>query len=282
MRKYFLLLITLFLFEVSSFAQDDAAWKYAETITQQDLRKQLTIVASAEMEGRETGTEGQRKAAAYIETQFKEIGLKFPEVLKGYQQYYPLFKDTLIPKSFKIGNDELVYGKDYILTPGSSKEDELKATEIVFAGYGIEDKNYDDYAGKNVKGKVVLIVNGEPKVDGRFLVSGSDRPSRWGFSTTMKAVLAKEKGIAESSRKTNVYFPHLNEKEKLTVATLTISQLKNIFGEKEAGEIAGKVKVKDALNEILLNKKIKVKLDFKKISVELSASNVIGYIEGTG
>jgi hypothetical protein len=298
MRKYFLLLITLFLFEVSSFAQDDAAWKYAETITQQDLRKQLTIVASAEMEGRETGTEGQRKAAAYIETQFKEIGLKFPEVLKGYQQYYPLFKDTLIPKSFKIGNYELVYGKDYILTPGSSKEDELKATEIVFAGYGIEDKNYDDYAGKNVKGKVVLIVNGEPKVDGRFLVSGSDRPSRWGFSTTMKAVLAKEKGavavllvnsawdsipksIAESSRKTNVYFPHLNEKEKLTVATLTISQLKNIFGEREAGEIAGKVKVKDALNEVSLNKKIKVKLDFKKISVEFSASNVIGYIEGT-
>ena len=36
-------------------------------ITASDLKKHLTIIASDEMEGRETGTEGQRKAAAYIE-----------------------------------------------------------------------------------------------------------------------------------------------------------------------------------------------------------------------
>ncbi|MEO6134078.1 MAG: hypothetical protein ABIP35_02930, partial [Ginsengibacter sp.] len=71
MKKTLFLLISLLLGGSVSFAQTDASVKYAETITQDGLKKQLTIVASAEMEGRETGTEGQRKAAAYIESQFK-------------------------------------------------------------------------------------------------------------------------------------------------------------------------------------------------------------------
>ena len=93
-KNYFLVFIGICLLSGRVFSQTDLPLKYAETITQADLKKHLTIIASAEMEGRETGTEGQRKAAAYIESQFKEIGLKYPEALKGYQQYYPLFKDS--------------------------------------------------------------------------------------------------------------------------------------------------------------------------------------------
>ncbi|MBK5270595.1 MAG: peptidase M28, partial [Bacteroidia bacterium] len=44
---------------------------FAKTITATDLKKKLNIIASKEMEGRETATEGQRKAAAYIEEQFR-------------------------------------------------------------------------------------------------------------------------------------------------------------------------------------------------------------------
>ena len=298
MKNYFLVFISLFLISSNVFSQTDIPLKYAKIITQAGLKKQLTIVASAEMEGRETGTRGQRKAAAYIESQFKEIGLKYPESLKGYQQHYPLFKDTLIPKSLNIGENKLVFEKDYILQPGSSKEDEFKSDQIIFAGYGIEDKNYNDYAGKDVKGKVVLIFSGEPKTDGKFIVSGSERPSSWGYSTTKKASLAKQKGaiavflinpawdsistrIAESSRKTNIYFPHLNDNEKATVVTLVPSLLKNILGKDEVNKIMETVKAKGALNEINIDKKIKTKLAFKKISIESSASNVIGYVEGT-
>ncbi len=46
---------------------------FAKTITAGDLKKHLSIVASAQMEGRETATPGQKKAAAYIEQQFKAI-----------------------------------------------------------------------------------------------------------------------------------------------------------------------------------------------------------------
>ena len=47
---------------------------FATTITEADLKKHLYIIAGEEMEGRETATEGQRKAAAYIEEQFKSLG----------------------------------------------------------------------------------------------------------------------------------------------------------------------------------------------------------------
>ncbi len=125
------------------------------------------------MEGRETGTEGQRKAATYIESQFQQIGLLSPQSLSNYQQNYPIYKDTLIPKTLKIGKKKYTFGKDYIITPGTGSESNFNIKDIVFAGYGISDKKYDDYIGKDVKGKLVLICAGEPKVNGSYLVSGT-------------------------------------------------------------------------------------------------------------
>jgi len=280
------------------FSQTDIPLQYAQTITEQGLKKQLTIVASAEMEGRETGTEGQRKAAAYIQSQFKEIGLQAPASLNGYQQFYPLLKDTLIPKSLKIGKMKLEYGKDYILQPGSEAENKINANEIVFVGYGIEDKNYNDYEGKNVKGKAVLMMTGEPQVDGKYLVTGTDNRSSWGYSTTRKAALAREKGavaillinpswdsiptrLAESSKQTNLYFPHENAKGRAAAITILPSFLKNIIGESDATKVLETVKAKGALNTMSFDKKIKTKLAFKKTSTTVEASNVIGYVEGT-
>jgi len=48
---------------------------FANSITPDDLKKHLYIIASKEMEGRETATEGQRKASMYIENQFRSLGL---------------------------------------------------------------------------------------------------------------------------------------------------------------------------------------------------------------
>ena len=80
--KKTVLFISLALCISVTFAQTDASAKYAAVITGANLNKHLSIVAGAEMEGRETGTEGQRKAAAYIESQFKAMGLKSVPVLK--------------------------------------------------------------------------------------------------------------------------------------------------------------------------------------------------------
>ena len=109
MKKVFLL--TCFFAAVQvSFAQSDAAAKYAANITGNNLQKHLSIIAGAEMEGRETGTEGQRKAAAYIETQFKAMGLKTVPSLKGYQQFYPLYQDSLKTAQLTVAGKTAEYG----------------------------------------------------------------------------------------------------------------------------------------------------------------------------
>src|SRR5665647_872360 len=94
MKNFLPVIISVLLISTKTFSQTDPALKFAETITQSGLKEQLSIIASAKMEGRETGTEGQRKAAAYIESQFKEIGLISPKSINNFQQNYPLYKDT--------------------------------------------------------------------------------------------------------------------------------------------------------------------------------------------
>src|SRR3954468_3350424 len=95
-----LLIVPFLFFSIAVIAQDKN--KYADLVKAETLKKHLTIIASDEMQGRETGTEGQRKAAAYIEQQFKQLGLSHPASLSGYQQEYPLFKDSLLKGELEI------------------------------------------------------------------------------------------------------------------------------------------------------------------------------------
>ncbi|MDQ6889078.1 MAG: M28 family peptidase [Bacteroidota bacterium] len=301
MKNYIPALLFLFIFPGYLFCQTDPALKYAETITQAALKKQLTIVASAEMEGRETGTEGQRKAADYIQNQFKDFGLQPPSSLQGYLQYYPLRKDTLIPRLLKIGKEKYTFGKDYIVNAGSGDNDEFKSRRIVFAGYGISDKNYDDYSGKDVKGKVVIIFSGEPKVDGKFLISETEKPSAWSsYNISKKAILAGQKGavalllintnldtfparLTSNSRISNLHLarPGNISDEKVPVIQITPAVAKKVFGIQESAGILNKAGSHLPLNEIVFNMKLKTILDYKKITIASEASNVIGYIEGS-
>ncbi len=295
MKNVFLAVFAFFIFAANSYAQDDAI-KYAKAITETNLLKQLKIIASADMEGRETGTPGIRMAASYIESQFKEFGLKYSEKLNGYQQFYPLHQDNLTPGVFKIGNQELVYGKDYILQPGSANAGSIKSAPLEFAGYGIDETNYNDYKGKNLKGKIAVLISGEPKSGDKYLVSGTDRPSRWGFSTPMKVEAAKKNGavavifintnwdavparMAESSLKTGVFYPRPGD--KIATATLAKTQLQNIFGEKEAAAITGAYTNKTALNNLKISTKNTAQLSYNVKTNVIGSTNVIGYIEGT-
>ena len=161
MKKTFLLLSlsALLCTTFSQTTKPDYADKYAGSITGDNLKKHLSIIASDEMEGRETGTAGQRKAAAYIEAQFKTIGLKYPAELKSYQQLYPLYEDStdITLTQIKINNTDLTYGDHYYISIMANSSKNIIADEFVFAGYGISDEKYDDYKNIDVKGKVAVI-----------------------------------------------------------------------------------------------------------------------------
>jgi hypothetical protein len=74
MRHILIYIITILL-SFPALAQNEIVMKYAATITQDDLKGLLTIIASDALEGREIGTRGQKMAAAFIVEEFKRIGL---------------------------------------------------------------------------------------------------------------------------------------------------------------------------------------------------------------
>jgi hypothetical protein len=100
----------------------DLSQQFASTITAQDLKTHLTIVASKEMEGRETGTQGQRNAAQYIKKQFESFGLLPAPGTENYLQYFPLpYVDSAkLKKGLVNSNACNVVG----LIEGSDKKDE--------------------------------------------------------------------------------------------------------------------------------------------------------------
>ena len=283
-----------------SFAQTNDPSKYASLITGASLKKQLTIIASDQMEGRETGTEGQRKAASYIESQFKEIGLIQPAGLNGYQQFYPLYQDSTLTASLMIGNKTAAFGKDYFIPVSSNESGKYKAKKIVFAGYGIDDPNYSDYAKLEVKGKVVVFFLGEPKIEGKYLVSGTSRSSEWTYpGLSKKLSLAAAKGavgaliinpgqevfaqrMVDNGKITNLYFPrHINESKPVNYALVSHSFAKSLLGKN------GDTLVKIARNALPFDKqwhleiKNKLSYEYVKYRTIVNASNVIGIIEGT-
>ena len=134
---------------------------FANSITAEDLKKHLYVVAGAAFEGRETGTEGQRMAAAYIEDQFRTLGLQ-PGNKNSFQLYYPLFQDSLVSSLIEVNGQAFHINEDFAVNTAANYTATLYSSEIVFAGYGISDSSRDDYKNLNVKGKVVLVLNGQP------------------------------------------------------------------------------------------------------------------------
>src|SRR4051812_14854250 len=86
--------------------------QFAKTITAEDLRNRLFIVAGPEMEGRETGSPGQKRAAAYIEDQFKQLGLQ-PGNQNNYQLFYDVYQDSLTDASLNVNGTSFTLGNDF-------------------------------------------------------------------------------------------------------------------------------------------------------------------------
>jgi hypothetical protein len=296
-----LLILPLALLCLQSFAQEDIAAKYGKLITGAELKKHLTIIAGDEFEGRETGTEGQRKAAAYIEAQFKAMGLKKPDALKTYQQFYPLFQDSVIESSLTVKGIAGVNGKDYLIPLGDNSNLKFKSSKLVFAGYGIDDPAYNDYKDINVKGKVVIFFLGEPKKEGKYFIAEGGKQSKWtypGLDSKLAAAKAKgavgvlivnpnmeifSKRFVDFNMNSNVNFesmPVEASAKTLNYAILSHAYSKNIFPVEFDSALAT-AKKKNVFTIQPTDSKIATVCSYKKNRNIINASNVIGIIEGT-
>ena len=169
MKKFFALVLVAS--TLNSFAQKavNVPRAYAKTISAADLKKHLFIVASAEMEGRETATPGQKKAAAYIESQFKALGLQ-PGNNGSYQLYYDVYQDSLTNAACEVNGKAFQLDKDFNASVNNIPAT-MRFSEIVFVGAN----SNDSLKNTNLTGKLVMIIGGSQQNQfqgGRFQPTG--------------------------------------------------------------------------------------------------------------
>ncbi len=270
---------------LSAQKKDKNATKAASSITTDDLKKHLYIIASKEMEGRNTPSEGLDKAAAYIESHFRSLGL-VPGNNGSYRQAYPLYRDSMAGASLKINGAAIELNKDF-QPQASNYNAEMRFSEIVFAGYGISDSsNRDDYKGLNVTGRLVMIVDGAP-ADYKPSSTGRNNPS----NTFAKIAAASMKGATGLLIVSSI-FPRPNTTSVTSNWGMSggFKPAQNPFTFFISAAIAEKI-MGDEGKDILVKAKTgplvaktypaELELSYSKITKTSYASNVIGVLEGS-
>jgi Zn-dependent M28 family amino/carboxypeptidase len=131
-------------------------WSYIETL------------ASDGMQGRQTGSPEHRKAAEYVASQFQQAGLK-PAGVDGYLQPVKFDARRIVEAQSSLDlvragrAERLTLGEDATIALRSNPADAVEAP-LVFAGYGlvVPEMNFNDFAGLDLKGKIVVTIGGGP------------------------------------------------------------------------------------------------------------------------
>ncbi|HVX38434.1 MAG TPA: M28 family metallopeptidase, partial [Gemmatimonadaceae bacterium] len=141
-----------------------------QAITGAGLLQHIKDLADDSMEGRGPGTPGEQKAVAYMESQFKALGLRPGNPDGTYLQNVDLIGYLSHPKAtITAGGKQvaLTYPHDYIANSRHNRsETKIDNSDIVFVGYGVVAPEYkwDDYKGVDVKGKTLLMLVNDPPV----------------------------------------------------------------------------------------------------------------------
>ena len=174
---------------------DRSLIEYQDVITQDLLREHLAVISHDSLQGRETGTEGQKKAARYLASQYEKYGLQ--PVANDGSSYFQTFsllanrtdslrfnlftttgQDTLLFDSYTVSKDNpgpfiRLFGGAFPLTG-----------EVVFAGFGVNDtpNNVLHLDDLDLEGKWVMMFEDIPYViDGDTLINPSvTQNSRYG------------------------------------------------------------------------------------------------------
>jgi hypothetical protein len=139
-----------------------------ETIKASDLKAELTFLASDATEGRMSLARGSEVAIQWIAAEFSKAGLK-PLVADSFLQPVPLIEFRMDREQTSLAL-QLPGGKELFFDPdlkGNYPDEGTFNGELIFAGFGITapELRYDDYAGINARGKIVLVFDHEPQED---------------------------------------------------------------------------------------------------------------------
>ena len=167
----------------------------APTANKAAIKAHLNFLADDLLEGRETGSRGYDIAAGYVAAQLAQYGVAPKGDKGGFLQTVPLRSTRLVPGSAVVelhspaGVERLSDATDFVMA-GSALEDKSSVdAPMVFVGYGIRSERFkhDDYANVDVKGKIVVVLQGKPT---RF---PTEEGAHFG-STSEKSKLAAQQG----------------------------------------------------------------------------------------
>ncbi|WGL15285.1 M28 family metallopeptidase [Microbulbifer bruguierae] len=134
------------------------------------MRRDVEFLAADALQGRRTGSRGYREAAEYVASRFAALGLE-PVTGDDYLQPVP-FREALwqnhqatMMLHGRDGDITFELGSDFIASPPTIAEDTAVSAGLVFVGYGIQAPEFglDDYAGLDVRGKIVVVLDGRPQ-----------------------------------------------------------------------------------------------------------------------
>ncbi len=184
--------------------------KYMNTITADELKTHLYIVASDENEGRDTGTEGQKNAGKYLISQYEKNNISYPEKANGWYQKVP---SEFMARGFapKLPDSENIWA----FIEGSEKPEEIVVVSAHYDHVGMKNGEVYNGADDDGSGTVSLL-----EISEAFKLAANDgfKPKR---SILFLHVTGEEHGLHGSRYYSeNPLFPLEN-----TVADINIDMI---------------------------------------------------------
>lgn len=186
----------------------DLSLKYSKTITEEDLKKQLSIIASDEMEGRETSTPGQYKAARFLANEFEKLGLKKIVPLYQYMSYFQWFDVYKTGKKQQLSLNANESSENYVqaasmnvagMIIGKSIPEEFIVISAHYDHIGIDSNgDINNGADDDGSGTAAVLEIAEAFVQAQKDGNGPER------SILFLLVAGEEKGLLGSKYFTNV------------------------------------------------------------------------------
>ena len=167
--KIFALFVSIAVIITSCQLQKSNVETASDSITADDFKNYISVIASDSFMGRAPATVGEEKAIHYLADQFKAFGLE-PANKGSYFQEVPLVKITAKPgMAMHISggkqNFNLIYSDDFMGNTSQLMESvQIQNSDIIFIGYGIDspENDWNDYEGLDLKGKTVLMMVNDP------------------------------------------------------------------------------------------------------------------------
>lgn len=263
---------------------------YGKSITEGELKDLLYIYASDDFEGRDTGSKGQKMAVEFLKKHYVDLDIPSPLPGGNYYQNVPLINQKAPEVDVTVNGVTFETYTD-VVPLGSATTQTITASDIIYAGYGIDSENYSSYDGLDVKGKIVLIKAGEPKNnDGTYVTSGTTENTKW--SSGRQALASKREAAMNKGVKTLLYMDDAYTKSmgnfmqaaaksggggRLSLEGKQDNMVQILIGDNLGKALLADIETDDTSKSVKTNLNIKITSNSENISSE----NVLAFIKGS-